>query len=473
MNNRFKSLILLLCLSMLVIFPNPGLAEEKGKLMVKSMYLSVLDADLLNEPKKHRPVLPSETISLRSGGYNILYAHAVYSDNSVGEISPEWKSDNPMVVTVSNGWIIGNREGKAVVTASFGGYTASVEVSVSPAVSLVLSIDEGRSSGNVKVVSGKIIMEKGSRAGTVLTPILADGTKNGTRGDKENLTYNAEWETRNEEIAVVGRGNSGIDSVPSIDIIACGEGTTEVSAKLDGVTIVIEVDVVPDVEKTPMEPADENKVTSLAITLDREHTDENVILQNEILMNNANSVSMILTATFADGTQQKATYFADWKTGNPNIAIIGAGGNPPKRKIIPMGVGSTVVTASYGGVTTSVKVGITEVTVMINGVVQVYDQPPVILNDRTLVPLRGIFEALGANVSWDQNTKTVTATREGITIRLTIGSNKAYKNGEAIILDQPPKLINDRTLMPIRFVSEAIEAKVDWDQRIRTVVITK
>lgn len=219
--------------------------------------------------------------------------------------------------------------------------------------------------------------------------------------------------------------------------------------------------------------ADENKVTSLAITLDKEYTDENVLQQNEkIVMNNVNHVSMILTATYADGTQQKQTYFADWKTDNPNIAIIGAGGNPPKRKVIPMTVGSTVVTASYGGVTISVKVEITKATVMINGVVQVYDQPPVILNDRTLVPLRGIFEALGANVSWDQNAKTVLATKEGTTVCLTIGSNKAYKNGEVINLDQPPQLINDRTMVPVRFVSEALGAKVDWDDRVRTVIIT-
>lgn len=184
-------------------------------------------------------------------------------------------------------------------------------------------------------------------------------------------------------------------------------------------------------------------------------------------------VSLILTAAFADGTQQKETYFADWKTENSNIAIIGAGGNPPKRTVIPFNMGNTMITAGYGGVTTSVKVEITQATVMINGVVQVYDQPPVILNDRTLVPLRGIFEALGATVSWEQNTKTVTATKEGTTIRLTIGSAKAHKNGMTINLDQPPQLINDRTMLPVRFVSEALGAEVNWDQRIRTVVITK
>jgi len=62
------------------------------------------------------------------------------------------------------------------------------------------------------------------------------------------------------------------------------------------------------------------------------------------------------------------------------------------------------------------------ISVKINGVQQEYDQPPVIISGRTYVPLRGIFEALGASVGWDDKLKTITATRGGVTIRLTVDS---------------------------------------------------
>lgn len=101
----------------------------------------------------------------------------------------------------------------------------------------------------------------------------------------------------------------------------------------------------------------------------------------------------------------------------------------------------------------------------------VFDVPPIIENDRTLVPLRAIFEALGANVIWDDPTQTVTATKEGTEIKLTIGG-QTYKNGTPVTLDVPAKIINDRTMVPLRFVSEALGAKVNWNGETETIYIT-
>lgn len=105
---------------------------------------------------------------------------------------------------------------------------------------------------------------------------------------------------------------------------------------------------------------------------------------------------------------------------------------------------------------------ITGVRVMVNGRPLRFDQPPIIENDRTLVPLRTIFEALGANVEWEQSTQTVTATRDDITVTLTIGSDILYRNGEQVLLYVPAKLVGDRTLVPTRAVSEAFGAQVEW-----------
>lgn len=99
------------------------------------------------------------------------------------------------------------------------------------------------------------------------------------------------------------------------------------------------------------------------------------------------------------------------------------------------------------------------------------DVPAQVQNDRTLVPLRAIFEGLGATVDWDEETQTVTSVRNDITITLTIGSNILYRNGEAIQLDVPAQKLNDRTLVPIRAISESFGCTVDWDEEAQLVTV--
>lgn len=110
-------------------------------------------------------------------------------------------------------------------------------------------------------------------------------------------------------------------------------------------------------------------------------------------------------------------------------------------------------------------------TITVDGQQLSFDVPPIIENNRVLVPLRAIFEALGATVSWDQATQTVTATKAGTEIKLTIDQATAYKNGYPVELDAPPKIVNNRTLVPIRFVSEALGAQVTWNGDTQTVTI--
>ncbi|MGE5379734.1 MAG: copper amine oxidase N-terminal domain-containing protein [Methylocystaceae bacterium] len=101
-----------------------------------------------------------------------------------------------------------------------------------------------------------------------------------------------------------------------------------------------------------------------------------------------------------------------------------------------------------------------------------FDVPPVIENGRTLVPLRAIFEALGATVNWDETTQTVTAAKDNTTIKLRINSTTASLNGQPAALDVPAKIMKNRTLVPLRFVSEALGTDVNWNNENQTAVIS-
>nr|QGT51084.1 hypothetical protein Firmicute1046_1600 [uncultured Firmicutes bacterium] len=111
------------------------------------------------------------------------------------------------------------------------------------------------------------------------------------------------------------------------------------------------------------------------------------------------------------------------------------------------------------------------ITVKLNGQLVNFDQPPTIIDGRTLVPLRAIFEALGATVEWNSETQTVTSKRGSTSVSLSIDSKTMYKNGKAVTLDVPAQLINDRTLVPARAIAEAFGCDVDWDSDTKTVII--
>ena len=111
------------------------------------------------------------------------------------------------------------------------------------------------------------------------------------------------------------------------------------------------------------------------------------------------------------------------------------------------------------------------ISVILNGNEINFDVPPQIINERTMVPLRAIFEALGAEVDWNSDTKTVTSEKDGTTIKLTIDNPTMYINDKAVTLDAPGCIIDGRTLVPVRAISEAYDAVVEWDSNRRIVNI--
>ncbi len=111
------------------------------------------------------------------------------------------------------------------------------------------------------------------------------------------------------------------------------------------------------------------------------------------------------------------------------------------------------------------------VTVTYLGHIISFDQPPVTRYDRTLVPVRAIFETMGATVSWDEATLTVTAVRNDRTLTLQLDNQTMTVNGEAVVLDVPPQQINDRTLVPVRAVADGLNSDIYWDEDTQTVSI--
>lgn len=117
-----------------------------------------------------------------------------------------------------------------------------------------------------------------------------------------------------------------------------------------------------------------------------------------------------------------------------------------------------------------------DISVIVNGKRVGFDQPPIIRNSRTLVPMRAIFEALGYEVNWDDGEITVLDEDGKTVMYLTVGVDVMgrMENGRLreTKIDVPPQIVNDRTLVPVRVISESIGAEVNWNGESKTVTIT-
>ena len=98
------------------------------------------------------------------------------------------------------------------------------------------------------------------------------------------------------------------------------------------------------------------------------------------------------------------------------------------------------------------------------------DVEPTIINSRTLVPMRAIFEALDASVSWDAETSTATGEKDGRIIKIIKDSTIAYVDDKEITLDSPATIVNGRFLVPVRFIAESFGIEVNWDALSKTVI---
>ena len=114
------------------------------------------------------------------------------------------------------------------------------------------------------------------------------------------------------------------------------------------------------------------------------------------------------------------------------------------------------------------------IAIEVNGAtLSIEDMPPISLYDRTMVPARAVFEAMGAEVAWNEATQEVYIRKDKDIIVLQVDQTTASKNGVAFTMDVPAKVINERTMIPVRAVSEALGCSVNWDETTRTVSIAE
>lgn len=112
------------------------------------------------------------------------------------------------------------------------------------------------------------------------------------------------------------------------------------------------------------------------------------------------------------------------------------------------------------------------ITVYVNNVYIYFDSKPIIKDNRTLVPMRQIFEALGQDVEWVESERKIVSTGTK-NIELIIGEKAGYINGDASVLDVAPQIANDRTLVPLRWISEALDLSVHWNPNTYRIDIYK
>ncbi len=104
-----------------------------------------------------------------------------------------------------------------------------------------------------------------------------------------------------------------------------------------------------------------------------------------------------------------------------------------------------------------------EISVYVNDTKVEFDVSPMIVNGRTLVPLRKICEAMGTNVQWDEETQSVIISNENNKVTLIIGNPIAVIDNEVLNLDVPPRIVNGRTLVPLRFIAESLDSIIEWN----------
>ena len=178
------------------------------------------------------------------------------------------------------------------------------------------------------------------------------------------------------------------------------------------------------------------------------------------------------------GELKSATYYIDEEyvgssTEVPFTTYIDAsdyaGGRHTLKAVVSFDNGSVLTTKSKVIISKTNR----DISVTVSGEKVEFDQKPIIYNDRTMVPMRKIFEALGADVTWDDSTKTATGTKGDKVVKLSVGQRSMRINGKTIMLDTAPIILGGRTLVPARAIAEGLGCEVGWDEANNLVTITE
>ncbi len=135
-------------------------------------------------------------------------------------------------------------------------------------------------------------------------------------------------------------------------------------------------------------------------------------------------------------------------------------------KIITSGLSVLALCAAFG-----VSTQAADISIYVDNVLVESDQAPVILNDRTMVPIRAVFEKAGATVDWTDSIKTATIKKDDYTVIIKLNEPYIYKNGTPVALDVPSAVVNDRIVIPVRAIAEAMDFGVTWNSVGNSVLI--
>lgn len=318
-----------------------------------------------------------------------------------------------------------------------------------------------KNAGERKVVNGLGVFNTTTNTG-VISDVKFESDLNTIVGEQLNLKLKSGWDEFLNPIDIKDRtytltdNSNGANILNGLSYLSLTPGKYNLSVITDkGENINKEIDVADLSAYTKFNIDTKNKIIKRGMTLSLDSKGEY----------NGRKVKIsprVINYSFEDMTAS-----VDPNTFNINIQDYGR--NP---KIIAKLGDKTSTLSLYDENTKLIKMKINDVNYSINGESKKMDAKPFIKNDRTLVPLRFIVEAIGGEVNWDNDNRLVTVNSKGKTIELPIDSKTIKIDGQDVSIDQAAIIKGDRTFVPIRFIAENLDMVVNYINDTREIEIS-
>ena len=318
-----------------------------------------------------------------------------------------------------------------------------------------------RNAGERKVVNGLGVFNTTTNTG-VISDVKFESDLNTIVGEQLNLKLKSGWDEFLNPIDIKDRtytvtdNSNGANILNGLSYLSLTPGKYNLSVITDkGENINKEINVADLSAYTKFNIDTKNKIIKRGMTLSLDTSGEYKGRKIKIS-------PRVINYSFEDMTAS-----VDPNTFNINIQDYGR--NP---KIIAKLGDKTSTLSLYDENTKLIKMKINDVNYSINGEVKKMDAKPFIKNDRTLVPLRFIVEAIGGEVNWDNDNRLVTVNSKGKTIELPIDSKTIKIDGKDVNIDQAAIIKGDRTFVPIRFIAENLDMVVNYINDTREIEIS-